>query len=155
MTTPHTRALVSATVALSLTLAFGACVRHQSRPAGDGAATLDRRREPLNIRFDNTAREHVHVYLVTVERQWLLGRVEPGARATLEIPEASLRGSAGFARLAVLTGERITPQVARDPRATFTIAQPASAIVSQRWMFSDGQLNSLGVWGSRPPIDRR
>ena len=46
-------------------------------------------------------------------------------------------------RLAVLTGDRVTFQAARDPRATLTIAQPASAILSQRWKFSQGELTSL------------
>jgi hypothetical protein len=42
---------------------------------------------PPSIRFDNDAREHVHVYLIGEKREWLLGRVEAGAIAMLRIPE--------------------------------------------------------------------
>jgi hypothetical protein len=152
MLTSRTRDLVSLAASLVLSLPLGGCARHQQRQTG--ATTIESRREPLSIRFENSAREHAHVYLVTVERQWLLGRVEPGARAMLTIPEASFQERPGFVRLAVLVGERINPQVARDPRATFTIAQPASAIVSQRWTFMHGQIVSLGL-GGRPKIERR
>jgi hypothetical protein len=109
----------------------------------------------LAIRFDNNAGEHVHVYLIGEQREWLLGRVEPGARATLQIPEASLAGSPGFVQLAVLTGKRVTLQAARDARATFTVAQPASAILSQRWTFAQGQLTSLWRRGARVDVGRQ
>lgn len=145
MTTSGTRAIVSL-AALTMMLAFGACVRQQSRATLDGPATTAS--DALAIRFDNYAREHVHVYLVSEQRQWLLGRVEAGARAMLRIPEASLVASQGRVQLAVLTGERITLRVVRDPRATFTVAQPASAILSQRWTFVQGQLTSLGLSGT-------
>jgi hypothetical protein len=46
-------------------------------------------------------------------------------------------------RLAVLTGERLTFAAARHARAVLTIAQPASAVLSQRWTFSQGYLTSL------------
>jgi hypothetical protein len=111
--------------------------------------------DPLTIRFDNGAREHVHVYLVGRHRQWLLGRVEPGARATLRIPKAALAGYLGVVQLAVLTGERLTLQAARHSRATFTVAQPASAILSQRWMFAQGQLTSLPFRGARVGAGRQ
>jgi hypothetical protein len=153
MTTPLTRAIVSLAATMAVTLALGACVRGPARPASDGPAPMDG--HPLTIRFDNDAREHVHVYLVGRQRQWLLGRVEPGARAMLRIPEAALAGSQGFVQLAVLTGERLTLQAARDPRATFTIAQPASAILSQRWMFAQGQVTSLPLRGARVDVGRQ
>ena len=73
----------------------------------------------------------MHVYLVDERREWLLGRVEPGSVATLRIPDASLAEGVGSMRLAVTTGERLTLQAALDPRATFTIAQPAAAILSE------------------------
>jgi hypothetical protein len=131
---------------MTVTLTLGACLPGQSRPAWDAPASADGMdAHPLAVRFDNDAREHVHVYLVGVggQRQWLLGRVEPGARATLRIPEAALAERQGFVQLAVLTGERMTPQVARNPRAMLTVAQPASAILSQRWTFAQGQLTPL------------
>jgi hypothetical protein len=128
---------------MTLALALGACVRTPS------PSVLDEPR-PLNaqlntVRFDNDGREHVHVYLVGAKREWLLGRVEPGAKATLRIPEDALAESAMFARLAVVTGDRMTFQASRNSRAKLTTAQPASAILSQRWRFSQGELTSLGL----------
>jgi hypothetical protein len=124
---------------MTATLTLGACFQAASArdgpsPMGDG---------PLAIRFDNGAPEHVHVYLIGETRQWLLGRVEPGAIATLRIPEESLARSSTFVRLAVIAGERLTLQAARNTRATLTIAQPLSAIVTQRWSFSQGTLTSV------------
>jgi hypothetical protein len=154
MTTPRTRATVSLAAMLAVTLGAGGCVGGPSVPALDRPAPMDGR--PTTIRFDNDAREHVHVYLVLIgrPRQWLLGRVEPGARATLRIPEAALAASTGFVQLAVLTGERMTLDAARNPRAAFTIAQPASAILSQEWMFAQGQLTSLPLRGARVGVGR-
>ena len=152
MTTLRTRAIVSLAAAATLTLALGGCVRGARAPASSRPASVEA--SPLAFRFDNDAREHVHVYLVGEKREWLLGRVEPGAHATLRIPEASLAGSPGFVRLAVLTGQRLTLQAARNPRATLTIAQPPSGLLSQRWMFVQGQLTSLPVGTARVDVGR-
>ena len=149
MTTPRTGAPVSLIAMMAATLALGACAGATSRsavdeplPAVDGPLpTADGR--TLSIRFDNDAREHVHVYLIGDKREWLLGRVEPGAIRTLRIPDASLTESSGFFRLAVIAGEHVAVQAARDPRAMFTIAQPASAIMAQQWRFAQGQLTPL------------
>lgn len=135
MTTPDRRAFVSTAATMIVALALGACFRQlPPRPNDDRA---------LTFRFDNDGRERVLVYLIGVERQWLLGRVEPGAIATLRIPVDAIEASAAFVRLAVLTGERVTLQASRDPRATLTIEQPVSAVLGQRWRFSEGQLTSL------------
>ena len=139
MTTPRTRAAVSLAAMMVLTLVSGACVRAPSRPVLQAPTTIEASRT-LAIRFDNDAREHVHVYLIGERREWLLGRVEPGAIATLRIPEASLNGGSRFVRLAVITGERMTLQAARDARATFTVSQPASAMLSHEWRFAHGEL---------------
>ena len=152
MTTLRTRAIVSLVGAMTATLALGGCVPAAARPTMDAGTSIDGR--PLAIRFDNGAREHVHVYLIGDRREWLLGRVESGARATLRIPEASLAGSPGFMQLAVVTGGRMTLQAARDPRATFTIAQPTSAILSQQWTYAQGQLTSLALPGARTAVGR-
>jgi hypothetical protein len=153
MTTPRTHAFVSLAAAMAVSLALGACVPGPSVPAFDRPATIG---GPLTIRFDNDASEYAHVYLVDGrQHQWRLGRVEPWSRATLRIPAAALAGSAGFMRLAVITGERMTPQAARSPRATFTVAQPASAILSQRYMFAQGQLTSLPLRGARVGVGRQ
>jgi hypothetical protein len=139
MPTLRRRALVSLVAAMTATLTLGACF--QAAPARDGPSPMSD--GPLAIRFDNGAREHVHVYLIGEKREWLLGRVEPGATATLRIPEESLAENAMFVRLAVIVGERMTLQAARHPRAMLTVAQPASAILSQRWTFAQGTLTSL------------
>jgi hypothetical protein len=146
MTTRRTRAIVSLAAGLSLTLALGACVREPARPALSGPESVAP--PPLTIRFDNGAREHVHVYLIGEKGEWLLGRVETGARRALTIPAALRTGSEELVQLAVITGERPTQQAARHPRAMITLALPASEIVSQRWMLTQGQLASL-------PLPRR
>ena len=142
MTTSCRSAFVSIAATMAFTVALGACVRAPSRPVPDALLSTDAR--PLTIRFDNLARERVDVYLIGATREWLLGRVEPGAIATLRIPEAAVAEGSMFVRLAVLAGERQTFEAARHPRARLTVAQPASAILSQRWSFSQGQLTSLG-----------
>jgi hypothetical protein len=140
MTTPRARALVSLTATLVLTLALGACAGGARRALPNDPSPMEDR--PLTVRFDNGGREHVHVYLVGQRREWLLGRVEPGAVATLRLPDASVADDPGFVQLAVVPGGRITHQAARDPRARLTIAQPASAILSLRWRFAQGELTS-------------
>jgi hypothetical protein len=134
MTTPRIPSLVSLAAALTLTLALGGCASAPSRLAWDEPTPTDG--PPLTVRFDNEAHDYVHVYLVGARREWLLGRVEPGARATLRIPDTALTGDEGSMQLAVLVGERMTQRVAGDARAATTIAQPAAAILSQRWTFS-------------------
>jgi len=125
---------------LVLPLTLSACVAGPSRTASHGPAPVEA--GPLAIRFDNGAREHVHVYLVGQRREWLLGRVEPGATTTLRLPEASLADDPGFVQLAVVSGGRVTQRAARDPRAKLTIAQSASAILSRQWRFAQGELTS-------------
>ncbi len=141
MTTPRTRALVSFAAAMALTLVLGACARTPSRPAVENPAPVEL--PPLTIRFDNNEREYVRVYLINAQREWPLGRVEPGATASLRIPEASLAGSFRFFQLAVIVGGPMTLRASRDPRATFTIAQPAPSLLSHRWRFAEGQLTPL------------
>ena len=140
MTTSGKRAFVSIATTI-ITLALGACVHTRSssvqNPLTSTYAGL------LTIRFDNSARERVDVYLIGMNREWLLGRVEPGAIASLRIPEEALAKGSTFVRLAVLTGEPLTLAAARNPRARLSIAQPASSILSQQWSFSQGDLTSL------------
>ena len=139
MTTPRTRALVSFVARMAVTLALGACAA--SRPTLDGPIPVNV--GPPAIRFDNDGREHVYVYLINERREWLLGRVEPMAVAMLRIPETALAERSVFMQIAVVAGERPTLRAAHDPRARITIAQPASAILSQQWMFSQGQITAL------------
>lgn len=132
MTTPRTHALVS--FALSLTLALGGCASAPSRSAWDGPTPTEH--PSLAIRFDNEAGDYVRVYLVGERRQWLLGRVEAGARAELRIPEAALSPKEGWTRLAVLVGGGTSLRAAAEPRATIAMPQPTVELLSQRWTFA-------------------
>jgi hypothetical protein len=157
MTTPRIRSLVSLAAALTVTFTLGGCASAPSGRAWDGPAPTDG--PPLAVRFDNDARDYVHVYLIGDQREWLLGRVEPGARATLRIPEDALAENAGPMRLAVLVGERVTLRAAGKPLAATAISQPAAEILSQRWTFSQmlatGQLTSLRLGRPGAEVGRR
>jgi hypothetical protein len=153
MITSRTRFFVSIAAGLTAAFALVGCASAHSRPALGGVASVDEL--PPEIRFDNTARDYVHVYLIGEKREWFLGRVEIGARATLSIPKDAL-AEAGPMRLAVLQGQHRALRVADDPHATTTLRQPIAAILSQRWMFSqtaaNDQLTSLPR-DSRPRPD--
>ena len=152
MTTPRTRAAVSLAAALT-TLALGACASHLSPVAREDVSVSPA--EAIAIRFDNEAQVYVDVYLIGDQREWALGRIEPGARATLRIPQAALTNTSGFVQLAVLAGAQRSVQAARDPRATFTIAQPAGMLLSQRWTFSQRQSSAPEIFGSHAAPGRR
>lgn len=139
MTTSSRRAFVSIAATIAITLALGACVHVQSGSVPDPISTAG----PLSIRFDNLGTQRVDVYLIGEKREWVLGRVEPGAIASLRIPEGAFAGGSKFVRLAVIANEPVTFQAARNPRAKLTIALPPSAITSQRWSFSQGELTSV------------
>jgi hypothetical protein len=146
MTTPRLPALVSLCITLSVTLPLGACAGAAARgapaspsPTAEVAANT--------IRFDNEGREPVRVYLIGEKREWLLGRVEPGAIARLRLPDAAMTDDARRVQLAVLAGPQMTMRAARETRAMLSIAQPTSALTSQRWRFAQGQLSPLGLRG--------
>ena len=138
MPTPRPYLLVSLAAITIMTLALGACAPSHSATEGPSPVAA----APHTLRFDNQARSYVHVYLVGETREWLLGRIEPGASATLRIPEGSLESNPGFVQLAVVAGAEVTLQAARDRRARLTIAQPAAMLLSQRWRLSQGELTS-------------
>jgi hypothetical protein len=152
MTTPRTGSVVSLAAALALAITLGGCASAGSRSAPDGPAPSAG--PSVTIRFDNQAHDYVHVYLVGVRRQWLLGRVEQGAVATLPIPDEALAESSRSMWLAVLAGANPTGRVAADPRAVTTIPEPMATILSQRWTFTStqatGQLTSLPLWRAEP-----
>src|SRR5436190_1346965 len=157
MTTPRPYALVSLIAMTILTLSLGACGGSASHTAVYRPAPMESPIESaraLTFRFDNQARDHVYVYLVGQRREWLLGRVERGAVATLQLPDDVLDSDPGFVQLAVLTGGGMSLRAARDPRAQLTIAQDPSAIVSQQWRMAQGQLTSLGLAGRRAEARR-
>ncbi|HET7187109.1 MAG TPA: hypothetical protein VFI52_03095 [Gemmatimonadaceae bacterium] len=134
MTTPHTRSLVSRVAALTLTLALVGCASAPVQLARDVSAPTEE--APPSIRFDNDARAYVHVYLVGLRREWLLGRVAPGARVTLRVPQDALAEDEGPMRLAVLMGERITYRSAADVRTASALPRPAAEILSREWTFA-------------------
>ena len=140
MTTPRPYVLVSRAAMTILTLALGACASAPARQALEQPSPIEAGQ--VSLRFDNQARSYVHVYLVGAKREWLLGRVEPGAVATLRIPDGSLESNPGFVQLAVVEGKQVTQRAARDARAQLTIAQPASSILARQWRFVPGQLTS-------------
>lgn len=145
MTTTRIRSLVSLAAALSVALTMGACASAPSHIVSDASASVDN--APRTVRFDNTGREFVHVYLIGEQREWHLGRVEPGERKTMRIPDEALFEDAGSMQLAVIIGERVTLGAKRASRTILTIAQPGAALLGQRWTFSQtaatGQLTSL------------
>ena len=147
MTTPRLHALVSLASTIVLPLALGACAGAPARAAFSDPSPVEA--TALAIRFDNQASDYVHVYLVGQRREWLLGRVAPGATTALRIPDGALSDETGFVRLAVVTGGHVTQQAARDPRAQITIAQPATMLASQRWRMAQGQLTSIALGGAR------
>jgi hypothetical protein len=123
---------------MTMTLALGACATAPSRPVLDRPISTET--DLLTIRFENLSRERVDVYLIGEKREWLLGRVAPGAVASLRLPDEAFAERSMMVRLAVLAGEHRTFAAARDPRAVLTVAEPASAMVSERWTFSQGNL---------------
>ena len=147
MTTPRAYHLVSRTAMMILTLALAACTSAPGRTVSEVPSPIEAGQ--VSLRFDNQARSHVHVYLVGEKREWLLGRVEPGAVATLRIPDESVESDPGFVRLAVLAGGQATLMAARDARARLTISQPASSLLARQWRFAQGELTSRGLNAAR------
>lgn len=148
MTTQRTRSLVSLAAALAIILTVGGCVASASARiplSGDEAAAAVG--IPLTVRFDNDARDFVHVYLVGEKREWLLGRVEPGARVTLRIPGDALAEDGASIQLAVVSGGHVSLGAAREAPAAITILQPTAEVLAQRWTYSQtfatGRLTSL------------
>jgi hypothetical protein len=149
MITPARRGIVSAVSMVSLavagivTPAITGCARMQQPVAWDASA------QRAAFRFDNEGDRQVDVFLVADQREWRLGRVAPGARMTLRIPEEAITSATGFVRLAVVTGDPMSVQGARDPRAIVTIAQPVSQLLLQRWTFVQGQGRTPQVLAAR------
>jgi hypothetical protein len=159
MTTPRTRVIVSAVLSVSMsaivTNVLAACAGGRASLASDDPAAAVADAVSPVIAFDNDAREHVQVYLVSEQRQWYLGRVEPGARRSFRVPAEAVATSPQRLQLAVMVGQPINPHVTGDPRAMLTIAQPAAHLVSQDWSIAQGQLISVpmrrgGVGPVRP-----
>lgn len=145
MLTPVGRLTVSA-ISLAATLALGACAGGPSPTTWSETAASTG--QGATIRFVNEAESYVDVYLVGDTREWWLGRVAPGARTTLRIRDEVLTATSGYLRLAVLAGAKLTAQPSRDPRATFTIAQPGQSLFDQRWTFRQSQVMAPELFGA-------
>jgi hypothetical protein len=151
MITPGMRATVSL-LSVASALGLAACAVGPSPATGNDAVTPTERR--VAIQFDNGAQSSVDVYLVSQTREWRLGRVAPGARTTLWIPESAISSRSGFVRLAVLAGAPPAAQASLDPRAVFAIAQPGLDLISQEWRFSQRQSASAELFGSPLQVGR-
>ena len=138
MNTPTFRSMVSApslAAALVATLVAG-CAR-----GPEARQELAPERAPrATIRFENEAQVPVDVYLVGERREWRLGRVAPGAIEALPVPDAALTSEPAMVSLAVIAGGSLSVQAAKDPRATYTIAQPARELLAQRFTFAQRQV---------------
>lgn len=134
---------VGPTAALVAALAAGACVGgHRSLARIERADAVERRASGAAVQpprtmlqFDNESTSYVDVYLAGPETQWRLGRVPPGARISLRVPESAINWTAGFVRLAVIAGSPMSVQAWRDPHAVTGIEQPVSELLLQRWTF--------------------
>jgi len=142
MTTRRVRSLVSTASIVSVTgvvaaLGLTACFGSPQAPDPEIAT----------IQFDNQATVYVDVYLVGAQFQWRLGRVPPGMRAVLRIPESAIESTMGAVRVAAIPGSQVSGQADRDPKAVFAIAQPVSAVLSQRWTFRQPAAAALQLEG--------
>jgi hypothetical protein len=109
------------------------------------------------LEFDNQATAYVDVYLVAMaggQIQWRLGRVPPGMRAILRVPESAIDWTGGFVRLTVIPGSQLSAEAWRDPRAITAIAQPVAELLSQRWTFRQPAGTPLQLQATRLPKGR-
>ena len=150
MITPGIRTAVSV-FSIASALALAACAGGPSATWNDAVTPSERR---VAIQFDNEAQSSVDVYLVGQTREWRLGRVAPGARTTLWIPESAVSPTSGFVRLAVLAGAPPSAQASLDPRAVFAIAQPGWDLIGQQWKFSQRQSASPELFGAPLQVGR-
>jgi hypothetical protein len=102
---------------------------------GENAMTNESRTDTLQ--FDNLATIYVDVYLACVSRelQWRLGRVLPGMRVRLRVPESVIDQRCGLVQVAVIPGSQMAAEAWLDPQAIIATAQPMSEVLSQRWTF--------------------
>lgn len=157
MNTATFRSLVSApslAAALMVTLVAG-CARGPEARQALAPERAPERAPQATIRFENEAQVQVDVYLVTDRREWRLGRVAPGAIASLAVPDAALTQTPGFVRLAVIEGPPLAVLAAYDQRATFTIAQPATELLAQRFTFTQRQLATPQILSMPRPRNQR
>ena len=135
MLTQHTQLVVSvASRARSLALAGLLVVSACAGPR----YSLGQMRHDVsagNLQFDNLATMYVDVYLAAGQIQWRLGRVLPGMRATLTVPESAVDWPTGLMQLVAIPGSLMSAEAWRDARAVPAAAQPLSEVLSHRWTF--------------------
>jgi hypothetical protein len=140
-------------MAVLVALGVGACAgrQHSVTPAEHAESTETSANATGVLQFDNQATVYVDVYLAWAGRQlqWRLGRVLPGMRATLRVPESAIDQTLGFVQLAVIPGSQMSAEAWRDPRAIIAIAQPMSDVLSQRWTFRQPAGASLELQATR------
>ncbi len=132
------RALVAALSLAQLSLA--ACATYGA-PATAPVSAAPAAARPV-VLVDNAGTAWLDVYLLDGTRDWHLGRLAPGARATLRVPAGAAAGT-GMVRLAVMAGAARTLAPSRDARAVVSLAQPVGALSGQRWSFAQGALTGL------------
>ena len=103
------------------------------------------------LQFDNQATAYVDVYLVGGQLQWRLGRVLPGMRTSLRVPESVVDWATTTVQLAVIPGSQMSAQVSRDPRATVAPAQTLSELLSQLWIFRQPDGAPIQLLATRLP----
>src|SRR5262245_24562963 len=106
------------TAALVATLGVSACAGRQhpvtrdprAESAESTASAVSEQPPTDMLQFDNLATVYVDVYLVGQQIQWRLGRVPPGMRASLRVPESAIDWSIGFLQLTVIPSAQVTAQ---------------------------------------------
>ncbi len=123
-------------------VALGGCMLGGCAGRTGAAASRPDVAAPLAVHVDNRSRDYVDIYLIQGPREWHLGRLAPGATASLPLPELPPVGGAGLARLAVLAGTGRSLDASRDARVT-SLEQPVAELSRLRWTFVQGQLQGL------------
>lgn len=139
---PNIRALLAALSLAALPLAACATPGAATRGAATAATDFPSAAARPAVLVDNAGTAWLDVYLLDGTRDWHLGRLAPGARATLRLPAGAAAGP-GMVRLAVMAGTTRTLAPSRDARAIVSVAQPVAALSGQRWSFAQGALTGL------------
>jgi len=117
--------------------------------AGRQGPVVEADRQAAVLQFDNQGTTYVDLYLVGAQIQWRLGRVPPGMRQTLNVPESAIDWTTGFVQLVVIPGSQASAEAWRDPRAIVAIRQPVSEVLAQRWTFRQGAGAALELQATR------
>ena len=157
--TRYTRSMVSAPstvrgLALAAALVLTACAgkQHlvtQTERADSNTSDMEAERRITVLQFDNQATVYVDLYLVGAQIQWKLGRVPPGMRETLNVPDSAIDGTTGLVQLVVIPGSQMSAEAWRDQRAILAIAQPMAEVLAHRWTFRQSAGAALQLQATR------